>query len=361
MESNISHNRPSYVVPSSVAHGIKVVHPMFRGYSQQVSYFTFVNHFTVSNLETYSHSVLKVIESAIIIFICQDSQEFLRCFMDQLHEELKSPVMGESSDHEYEGTVGMEDDDDDEEEMEGKETDTLVTHTATTKIETNSQSDTDYETCDSGLSSERSSVEHSIASGDEGTVMDAERNSLHSQTEMNTSSNANFSETSSQSSAHNSIELDRDSAISSSMSSVATNSDKPDKISVAKSRKESENIGKKQSHGAEDTKDNLVVMDTGNFSDSVAEMEPLQKGKMPKTRNPSVSSQKNVRSRQISETDKMGRARTGNMSQGKKRKQTLYRSVVSDIFDGKILSSVQCLTCERVGFMSIFLTCIIVP
>ncbi len=28
--------RPSYVVPSSVAHGIKVVHPMFRGYTQQV-------------------------------------------------------------------------------------------------------------------------------------------------------------------------------------------------------------------------------------------------------------------------------------------------------------------------------------
>lgn len=25
-----------------------------------------------------------------------------------------------------------------------------------------------------------------------------------------------------------------------------------------------------------------------------------------------------------------------------------YRSVISDIFDGKILSSVQCLTCERV-------------
>lgn len=28
--------RPSYVVPSSVAQGIKIVHPMFRGYTQQV-------------------------------------------------------------------------------------------------------------------------------------------------------------------------------------------------------------------------------------------------------------------------------------------------------------------------------------
>src|ERR1700733_9081811 len=44
--------RPSYVVPSGIAHGIKNVCPAFRGYNQQ------------------------------------DTQEFLRCFLDQLHEEL---------------------------------------------------------------------------------------------------------------------------------------------------------------------------------------------------------------------------------------------------------------------------------
>ncbi|KAK2860906.1 hypothetical protein Q7C36_005072 [Tachysurus vachellii] len=48
--------RPSYVVPTNLFQGIKAVNPMFRGYSQQ------------------------------------DSQEFLRCLMDQLHEELKEPV-----------------------------------------------------------------------------------------------------------------------------------------------------------------------------------------------------------------------------------------------------------------------------
>uniref|UniRef100_A0A8C8E080 Ubiquitin carboxyl-terminal hydrolase 33 n=1 Tax=Oryzias sinensis TaxID=183150 RepID=A0A8C8E080_9TELE len=49
-------NRPSYVVPTSLFQGIKAINPMFRGYSQQ------------------------------------DSQEFLRCLMDQLHEELKEPM-----------------------------------------------------------------------------------------------------------------------------------------------------------------------------------------------------------------------------------------------------------------------------
>ncbi|XP_034094758.1 ubiquitin carboxyl-terminal hydrolase 20 isoform X3 [Gymnodraco acuticeps] len=66
--------RPSYVVPTSLSHGIKLVNPMFRGYAQQVGAST-----------------------------QQDTQEFLRCLMDQLHEELKEPLTecsmsGEGSD-----------------------------------------------------------------------------------------------------------------------------------------------------------------------------------------------------------------------------------------------------------------------
>lgn len=49
-----------YVVPNGILYGIRNVHPMFRGYHQH------------------------------------DTQEFLRCFMDQLHEELKEPVWDSS-------------------------------------------------------------------------------------------------------------------------------------------------------------------------------------------------------------------------------------------------------------------------
>jgi len=36
-------------------------------------------------------------------------------------------------------------------------------------------------------------------------------------------------------------------------------------------------------------------------------------------------------------------------SPGRSRKQISYRSIISDIFDGKLLSSVQCLTCSRIS------------
>lgn len=36
------------------------------------------------------------------------------------------------------------------------------------------------------------------------------------------------------------------------------------------------------------------------------------------------------------------------MLSSKKKKQSHFRSVISDIFDGSILSLVQCLTCDRV-------------
>lgn len=37
------------------------------------------------------------------------------------------------------------------------------------------------------------------------------------------------------------------------------------------------------------------------------------------------------------------------VSSPKRKKRKKYRSVISDIFDGTIISSVQCLTCDRVS------------
>lgn len=40
------------------------------------------------------------------------------------------------------------------------------------------------------------------------------------------------------------------------------------------------------------------------------------------------------------------------LASGKKKKELRYRSVISDIFDGSILSLVQCLTCDRVRLLT---------
>uniref|UniRef100_A0A8D3CXN2 Ubiquitin carboxyl-terminal hydrolase 33 n=1 Tax=Scophthalmus maximus TaxID=52904 RepID=A0A8D3CXN2_SCOMX len=95
-------NRPSYVVPTNLFQGIKSINPMFRGYSQQ------------------------------------DSQEFLRCLMDQLHEELK-----ESLPEPYDQSSGVTVDDGPEEDNR-------------------SQSDNDFQSCESCGSSERADNEAQV-------------------------------------------------------------------------------------------------------------------------------------------------------------------------------------------------------
>ncbi|KAK3927831.1 Ubiquitin carboxyl-terminal hydrolase 20 [Frankliniella fusca] len=112
--------RPGYVVPTSILYGIRNVHPMFRGYQQH------------------------------------DTQEFLRCFMDQLHEELKEPVNcpPPSSDllQESGRAASFEDlsDDDDSDKKEFGQHEGSCGGAS-------SQSEGEYETCDSGVS-ERSSL-----------------------------------------------------------------------------------------------------------------------------------------------------------------------------------------------------------
>ncbi|CAH0390547.1 unnamed protein product [Bemisia tabaci] len=115
--------RPGYVAPTGILFGIRNVHPMFRGYHQH------------------------------------DTQEFLRCFMDQLHEELKVPVSESSIDHKPKSPRKFEVDDD----LSGNDGDNEEENPrgfdgASSIASLSSQSDGDeYETCDSGVS-ERSSL-----------------------------------------------------------------------------------------------------------------------------------------------------------------------------------------------------------
>ncbi|XP_066154827.1 ubiquitin carboxyl-terminal hydrolase 20 isoform X1 [Euwallacea fornicatus] len=191
----VKNNSQGYVTPSGILYGIRNVHAMFRGYHQH------------------------------------DTQEFLRNFMDQLHEELKQPVAPE--------VANLSDVDSFSLAMEDSQSITL----------NYDSSEGEYETCDSGVS---------------------ERSSLSDDSE-----------------AHQ--------------------------------------VGDVQS-GLKST-----------VGGSLTSKRRLSRCQSPGRRQrPRVSSQCIIDSQP-------------SLNQNHSKKQMKYRSVISDIFDGKLLSSVQCLTCDRVS------------
>lgn len=267
--------RPSYVVPSSISYGIKMVCPMFRGYTQQ------------------------------------DSQEFLRCFMDQLHEELKDPVV----------------------ELDQEMLKPNLVHLDVLESDESSQSEAEYETCDSGLSSEKSS--YSDESGDHNEVL-----MCPLRPEGRAARNKGI---------NRGVGGNRESG---------TNREKHKEVQKLKEASSLRTSDSGVRFCGDDG--SLLDLEVDRFSDAVSDSGPTTE-KLHRPGSPmSLDRSKMLKGLPALPTKGLN----GNLSplqqskslspqmqpkSSKKKKTVKYRSVISDVFDGKILSSVQCLTCDRVS------------
>lgn len=241
---------------------------------------------------------LSVIQSRLFSFP-QDTQEFLRCFMDQLHEELKHPIMPDVHDTEPED-MDCDESSHSAHQLSGEESrEERVAVSA--PIDVQGQSDTDYETCESGISSERSSVENSV-SGDENID-----NAYPKIADQNKTNNANVVLRSRKD--KNYIPGDAESITSRPDSGISSlHSDSSLCQKTAKEIKDSVNIASQQlsnetSSSSPDT-DSVRHVETEciEYTDAVAELEPLQ-GRKVKASPPSAAAQ---RLRHLSEPSTVG-------------------------------------------------------
>ncbi|XP_015426564.1 PREDICTED: ubiquitin carboxyl-terminal hydrolase 33 [Myotis davidii] len=257
-------SRPGSVVPTNLFQGIKTVNPTFRGYSQQ------------------------------------DAQEFLRCLMDLLHEELKEQVMEVEEDPQ-----------------------TIMTEE--TMEEDKSQSDVDFQSCESCSGSDKAENDN----GSRGFSEDNNETTMLIQDDENNSEMSKDWQKEKMCNKINKVnsegELDKD----------------KDTMSETDDLNNQETV-KVQIHGRASeyiTDVHLNDLSTPQILPSNEGVNPRLSASPPKSGSlwPGLAStQKRVLAQSAS-------------SPKRKKQHKKYRSVISDVFDGTIISSVQCLTCDRVS------------
>ncbi|XP_069835568.1 ubiquitin carboxyl-terminal hydrolase 33 [Dendropsophus ebraccatus] len=249
-------NRPGSVIPTNLFQGIKTVNPTFRGYSQQ------------------------------------DAQEFLRCLMDILHEELKEQVFEAEEDPQ----PGML-----EEIME----------------EDKNQSDNDFQSCESGSSSDQTENESRKLSEElsESAMLiqeeQKEQETVKSwQKEKKNSNNLN----------QNNCLQDLEKNLESLVEDNDYSSQGTVKVQIQ---------SRISDYPTEVIMNDLSASQTPLLSEGSA---PHLSSSPPKSGSLWTSHKK-----------------APTVCLPKKKRQKRYRSVISDVFDGTIVSSVQCLTCDRIS------------
>ena len=382
-----------YVAPSRLMLAFKNAYPMFRGFHQH------------------------------------DSQEFLRCFLDQLHEELAEPMLEDNGDMNYDYDTSLtrafasdnnelDDVDLDSVSEFGDEYNTPEMRSLNggelVPGDVQPMDEQEYETADSGVSEQSNSSESSSKPKSEITMDQEEEISNQQQTEINSrlqpSSSViqNTSETSNVSTENKKrkydgariIESNEESsengvcddikgpkgdisAGTSGIGSISTlNSDSPE-ISMHTSQITQPNkttiTYKDPTEQSDRNSSNNMDTNSTPRKDSIYSVSPSSQV-MPSEGNihpplklsPNNSINMNARGQLKSPSKHNKRQCRSSLSvsssesyigapphlsnnaslngmEEQKPAPKRYRSIISDIFDGKLVSTVQCLTCERVS------------